>query len=277
MLNWIESPKSREVCQYVECYWLIEKDVKSESYQRPKLNPDPCAHLIISPENQSYLYQIDAIDHKGIGSHWLFPHQQTFQLDHSEPFIHLGVKFRVGAIYSLALEDCSHPMIDVVKDVCLSTLLNDIGLSGDELTQLGRNDPSLCRDKLDRLLSIWLSNCKEDQHSKLTRKSLLFLDTMPISEIGNKLGCSQRTLERSFTRVVGLTLKQCQSMNKLEAILEYLYQRETIDIDWAEVAIQFGFSDQPHLIRQLKKQIGVTPQNYAKNRGLTIDVYGGVN
>lgn len=66
-------------------------------------------------------------------------------------------------------------------------------------------------------------------------------------------------------------------MNKLEAILEYLYQRETIDIDWAEVAIQFGFSDQPHLIRQLKKQIGVTPQNYAKNRGLTIDVYGGVN
>ncbi|WP_100636079.1 helix-turn-helix domain-containing protein [Marinomonas sp. ef1] len=277
MLNWIESPKSPKVCQYIECYWLIEKDAQSDSYQHPKLNPDPCAHLIISPENQSYLYQIDAIDHKGIGCHWLFPHQYTFQLDHSEPFIHLGVKFRVGAIYSLELENCPHTMIDAVKDVCLSTLLNDIGVSGDELTQLGRSDPSLCRDKLDRLFSIWLSNCKEDQHSKLTRKSLLLLDIMPISDIGNKLGCSQRTLERSFTRVVGLTLKQCQSMNKLEAILEYLYQRETIDIDWAEVAIQFGFSDQPHLIRQLKKQIGVTPQNYAKNRGLTIDVYGGVN
>jgi len=42
------------------------------------------------------------------------------------------------------------------------------------------------------------------------------------------------------------------------------------------LALAVGFSDQPHLIRQLKKQIGLTPNTYAKQRGLTIDVYGGV-
>ncbi len=65
-------------------------------------------------------------------------------------------------------------------------------------------------------------------------------------------------------------------MNKLEAMLEYLYQRDIADIDWADIAMRFGFSDQPHLIRTLKKQIGLTPQHYAKQRGLTIDVYSGV-
>lgn len=72
-------------------------------------------------------------------------------------------------------------------------------------------------------------------------------------------------------------MKQCQSMNKLEAMLEYLYQRNATDIDWVDVALTFGFSDQPHLIRQLKKQIGLTSKNYIEERGLTIDIYGGVN
>tara|TARA_R110001592_G_scaffold225191_3_gene480965 strand:- start:602 stop:1441 length:840 start_codon:yes stop_codon:yes gene_type:complete len=277
MLHWIESPKSVDVSNYIECYWLIEKDADSESYHHPKLNPDPSAHLVISPENQPYCYEAANIEHNGIGSHWLFPHQQTFQLDHSKPFIHLGVKFKVGALYSLALPNYSHPMLDAVKEVSLATLLNGDGLSGDELTELARSNPSACTKKLDDLFLNWFMHCKEDQHSKVTRKSLLLIDSTPISALGGMLYCSQRTLERSFIRVVGLTMKQCQSMNKLEAILEYLYQRETSDIDWAEVAVKFGFSDQPHLIRQLKKQIGVTPQHYAKQRGLTIDVYGGVN
>ena len=65
-------------------------------------------------------------------------------------------------------------------------------------------------------------------------------------------------------------------MNRLEAILEFLYQREQSDIDWVDIAYQFGFSDQPHLIRYLKKQLGLTPQDYALQRGFTIDVYGGI-
>ena len=65
-------------------------------------------------------------------------------------------------------------------------------------------------------------------------------------------------------------------MLKLERLLEYLYQRDKQDIDWVELAYQFGFSDQPHLIRYLKSQIGATPNNYVTQRDLTIDVYGGV-
>ena len=65
-------------------------------------------------------------------------------------------------------------------------------------------------------------------------------------------------------------------MNKLVAILEYLYQRKESDIDWVDIACQFVFSDQPHLIRYLKQQIQLTPKNYSQQRGFTIDVYGGV-
>jgi len=126
------------------------------------------------------------------------------------------------------------------------------------------------------LLSI-LDNCIEDKHSELTRQALPLLTDKPINELGEALSCSQRTVERSFLKVTGLTLKQCQSMNKLDAILEYLYQRSASEIDWVDIAYQFGFSDQPHLIRYLKQQIDLTPKNYAQQRGFAIDVYGGVD
>ncbi|MGS0676028.1 helix-turn-helix domain-containing protein [Shewanella sp. 125m-1] len=75
----------------------------------------------------------------------------------------------------------------------------------------------------------------------------------------DKLYCSQRTLDRSFQRVTGLPLKQCQSMNRLEKMLEYVYQRDSAELDWVDVAFKFGSSEQPHLIRYLKKLLGFTP------------------
>jgi len=59
-----------------------------------------------------------------------------------------------------------------------------------------------------------------------------------------------------------------------EELLDYLHLQTNTSINWVEIAAQFGFSDQPHLIRQLKNTIGHTPGNYIKQRDLTIDVYG---
>lgn len=277
MLHWLKPSEIPEVAKYIECYWFIEKSSHANSLDNPKLNPDPCAHLIISPDKQAYYYDMKPEVIRGEGNHWLFPHHQTLQLDHSKPFAHIGVKFHVGALYSMALFATQRPRLDSVESVELGTLFNGLHHEESQLIELARNNPDLCCKRLDSLFLPLVLNCFEDQHSQLTRKALQTLNSTSVSELSKQLYCSQRTLERSFNRVTGLTLKQCQSMNKLEAMLEYLYQRDSTEIDWAEIAFQFGFSDQPHLIRYLKKQIGLTPKSYEKERGLTIDVYGGVS
>lgn len=277
MIHWLQPPKLSSVAKYIKCYWLIEKHPGSKTYQYPKLNPDPSAHLIISPPRQAYHYDLNPGLATGEGSHWLYPHQQTFELDHSKPFVHLGIKFHIGALYSLPDFSENALALDKVEAVKNSKLLQQLALDEAAFIELARNHSEQCGRQLDAQLELWLKECNEDQHSKLTRKALQYLDQSTISELGELLYCSQRTLERSFRRVTGLTLKQCQSMKRLEAMLEYLYQRESAELDWVEIAFRFGFSDQPHLIRYLKKQIGFTPKSYEKERGLTIDVYGGVN
>jgi AraC-like DNA-binding protein len=277
MQQWIHHPKNTKVAEYIQCYWLIEKTTLQQSNNFPKLNPDPATHLIICPQEQGYHYDTVPKASHGHGCHWLYPQQQTLQLDHTERFIYLGVKLHVGALYSLEILYYNHPTLNQAANVDMGLLLAVTDFSAESLLQDGRTDALRCCERLDELFLPWLINAKEDQHSEITRKALQLLDSTPISELGEKLFCSQRTLERSFNRVTGLTMKQCQSMNKLEAMLEYLYQRDASDIDWVDVAFKFGFSDQPHLIRQLKKQIGLTPKNYVEERGLTIDIYGGVS
>ena len=276
MLYWLLPPQSSQVAEYVECYWMIEKTAASQGEAFPKLNPDAAAHCILTPDDQIYRYTHNTQTLYGTGSHWLFPHHSTYALDHSQPFIYIGIKFHIGALYALEIPHYTHPSLDQAQP------LNDDASWLDRNTlsslfTLAREHPQQCAEQLDAMLLPWLSLAKPDRHSQWVRKVLPLLDTMPITALGDAVFCSQRTLERSFSRVTGLTLKQCQSINKLDAMLEYLYQREASEIDWAAVAMKFGFSDQPHLTRYLKSQLGITPKTYANKRGLTIDVYGGVH
>lgn len=276
MISWLKHPQLPEVAKYIDCYWLIKKSPGSSSHPYPRLNPDPSAHLILSPQEQAYHYDMYTGVFNGLGSHWLFPYRQTIQLDHSKPFIHLGIKFHVGALYSIDIPEYCHPTLDAAKGVSLTTLLPESASLEQAHIEMALSLPNKCCEELDKMWLPWFEHCKEDQHSKITRSVLPLLNSTPISDLSNTLYCSHRTVERSFTRVTGFTLKQCQSMNKLEAMLEFLYERDPSEIDWAAVALEFGFSDQPHLIRHLKLQIGLTPRQYAIERGLTIDVYGAV-
>ena len=279
MILWLKTPKSLDVAKYIECYWLLERTADAKGNEYPKLNPDPSAHLILSPPNQTYSYKINNEIYQGTGNHLLYPYCKTLQLDHSKPLVCLGIKFHVGALYSLNHTNTVQPLLNTVDDLKIGEIQfptqdnNQIN----EILALAKEQADKCGEKLDELLIPWLLKSVEDRHSELTRKILLLLANKPINELGDILHCSQRTIERSFLKVTGLSLKQCQSMNKLEKILAYLYQREQHEIDWVDIAYQFGFSDQPHLIRYLKKHLDLTPNDYAKQRGFTIDVYGGVN
>lgn len=268
MIVWVKSSESVELSKFIECYWFIEKTENSNAHDYPKLNPDPYSHLILSPAGQEYHYDLNPGVAKSFGSHWLFPHQTTIELDHSQAFSHLGIKFHPGALYALGLFEDSSAVLNTVQEAPFN--IKDFITSA-------RDNAQQCCQQLDDFLLPWLEKAKDDSHSVLTFKALPLLVGNPIAKLSEKLSCSQRTLERSFNKTTGLTLKQCQSMNNLDALLEYVHRRDADEIDWVDIAYRFGFSDQPHLIRSLKKQIGLTPKVYSKDRGLAIDVYGGIS
>lgn len=273
MNTWKHPPNNPLLAKTIECYWYLEKSHEDAGYDFPKLNPDSSTHLVLANADQSYSYrQMDQHD-EGTGSHWIFPHSKTFVMDHTQPFKVLGIKFHAGALYSLQLTDLE-PLLDRVIPTPQTKQTKAVTRILPELLENAALHPLETCEKLDAFLVPLFSACHEDKHSELVRRALPLLTSTSVANMGDSLHCSQRTLERSFLRVTKFTLKQYQSINRLEAMLEYLYQHTDKAVNWVDVAARFDFSDQPHLIRYLKSTIGTTPGAYAKQRDLAIDVYG---
>lgn len=272
MRNWKIAPQDPTVARFIDCYWFLEKTEDDIGPDYPKLNPDPAGHIILADSAQSYQYQSESFKAQGVGCHLIYPHSKTLVMDHSQPFLVVGIKFHVGTLYSLRSphsELAIDPVIDKIID-SKAVLSFD---SEQIVTDMSRS-PEEHRDHFDSLLKPFLRNPYEDKHSDLVRKVIpIFLGT-PLSDLGIELGFSQRTIERSFVRVTGFTLKQYDAMLRLERLLDHVHRLDSSELEWADIALQFGFSDQSHLVRYLKGAIGSTPGRYAKYRDLAIDAYG---
>ena len=82
-----------------------------------------------------------------------------------------------------------------------------------------------------------------------------------VEDLAGSLGCSARTLQRRFARLVGVGPKWVLARYRLqEAVLEL--ERDGADL--AEVAHRFGWYDQSHLAADLRRVLGTTPGRYAR-------------
>jgi AraC-like DNA-binding protein len=75
------------------------------------------------------------------------------------------------------------------------------------------------------------------------------------------LGCSARTLERSFERWVGLSPKELARLLRFQQALRLAASRP--DMNWAVVAASAGYSDQAHLGRDFRQFAGASPTTAA--------------
>jgi len=270
MRNWKITPSDSFIAKYVDCYWLLQKTEQDDGPDFPKLNPDPAGHIILGSSQLPYKYQSELEVALGRGSHIILPHSRTLSMDHSQAFLIVGIKLHVGALYSLAF-----PSSKLAIDKVMGLENNEFITSNiEQILSESAQSPERLRDYLDGALRSTTYTTLEDGHTSLVRKIINMGDITELANLGFKLSCSQRTVERSFKRVTGFTLKQYASMRRLENLLDYVHQLENDQLDWADIAHQFAFSDQPHLVRYLKSVIGNTPGQYTQMRDLAIDAYG---
>jgi AraC-like DNA-binding protein len=78
-------------------------------------------------------------------------------------------------------------------------------------------------------------------------------------------GANSRTLRRHFERNVGLSPKQLERVMRVQASLGLLAR--TPDLNCAHVALEAGFSDQPHFNREFKRLLDMSPGQFSRYVG----------
>ena len=257
--------------------WYLEVENGDTIEQLPQLIPNPRAHLLFTPPEQAYCYQSGSDQMSGKGSHLLTASDRILTLRDTAPLKRIGITFRPEGLYLLnksneaLVNQCDwFDWLTPLFDRQFQQQIWQCNSKQNLISFIQQHVESLCfSSQIDKTFTTVQKAIAvmEDSHCKAPDQ---YID---VNQLANFCACSRRTLERSFRQVTGLSIKKYQLMIKLELMILALYKQDE-DIDWSAFSQQFGFSDQSHLIRQLKQQLKRTPANYLQNRDLTIDVYG---
>jgi AraC-like DNA-binding protein len=85
-----------------------------------------------------------------------------------------------------------------------------------------------------------------------------------IGDLARDLGCSRKHLVARFRREIGLPPKTVARILRFDRLVRRL-DRDPAP-RWADAALEAGYYDQPHLIREFRELAGVTPRQWLSAR-----------
>ncbi|EDL54087.1 hypothetical protein VSAK1_21344 [Vibrio mediterranei AK1] len=275
MITWKQSLEGYE--WLIHQVWYLEVKPNEVISSPPQLIPNPRAHLLFTPPEQRYHYDNGEQVMSGQGSHLLSASEHLLLMDDVAPLKRIGITFQPDALYLL------NPQSSEILNQCgwydWLTLRFDKSFQASLLDCISQQEVVGCIEK--QLEYLGISYQQDKAHSLVSRALSVIANQLSsdeaselnVEQLAQDCNSTRRTLERHFRQVMGLSIKKYQSMLKLEQMVLALYQ-EPGPVDWAAFSQRFGFSDQSHLIKQLKQQIKRTPNRYLSQRDLTIDIYG---
>jgi AraC-like DNA-binding protein len=240
--------------KYVECFWLLEGGDWRASLAPERLLPDGCIELILNFGDRFR-------EHREAGDSDLQPARfvvgqmtRPVLVSPTGPVLLLGIRFAPGGAFPFfpvppnELTNIIAPLDDVAagldrdfsgRPYDVSEPLEKIRLVESALLgRLGASDRG--RPSLRRAISRMVASGGQTS-----------LDQLAID-----MGVGGRQLERRFLNEVGLGPKLLSRILRFQQVFRAV-ERE--DKNWAGIALDCGYYDQAHLIRDFRQFAGQTP------------------
>lgn len=96
-----------------------------------------------------------------------------------------------------------------------------------------------------------------------------------VEQVAKNLGITRQHLARSFSAHSGVTPKLFAQICRVRSLLAYAQSSRVNNKSrdtWSSLAVQFGYTDQSHLIAEVQAIIGQTPAAWQANAGSNIPI-----
>jgi methylphosphotriester-DNA--protein-cysteine methyltransferase len=116
-----------------------------------------------------------------------------------------------------------------------------------------------------RIASEWLLNSDRPDQQQLSvyaAARMFAREKRSVSAAARDLGMSERTLQRTFQKSVGITPVEYRSIARMRRLLVSLDAGATL----ADAAVDAGYYDQPHLDREFRRLVGCPPREWLATR-----------
>ena len=233
-----ESP-SADLAPWVERHWMVEWDLE-EPFTQELLN-HPTVNVAVEPQTAGIYGIRTARDRKTIAGAGRV----------------VGIKFRPGGFqpfYGRSLHHLTNRVLPVGAV---------FGPAGDELAAAVRAERDAPFAVTEAFLRARLpaADPNLDVLADIVRTMLEDPAVVRVDELAARHAMSPRTLQRLFRRYVGVSPKWVLQRYRLHEAAERI--AEGRDGDWAATALELGYFDQAHFIRDFKALVGASPAQYA--------------
>ncbi|MBO9598367.1 MAG: AraC family transcriptional regulator [Cohnella sp.] len=241
---------ARELTPFIEHYWIVRWDLTGQQPYSQTVLSYPSVHLTFEQEASRPVYS----GVYGVPS-------QTYTRTLRDRGATLGVKFHPGGFYPWRRQPVSR-----LTDRTIS-IREALGYDPRTLEQrmIELNDDIAMARLAENFLMERLPLPDENVAyvRKIVRAIIDDREITKVERIAAQFGIGARTLQRLFDRYVGVSPKWVIQRYRLQEAAMLLEQGG--QIDGAALALELGFYDQAHFIKQFKAIIGKTPEAYAKD------------
>jgi AraC-like DNA-binding protein len=228
----------------VQHFWIVTWDLRGHAPQVRETLPHPNVHLVLGGGETRVLGV-----HTGRFTRVLEGQDGVF-----------GVKFRPGAFRPLlarsvsTLRDRAVPLSDVF-DAAAASLEDEVFAQADDAAMVAVAERFL----LPRLPP---PDPKVERAAEIVDGIAADRTLTQVEQLLERWRIDKRSLQRLFTEYVGVGPKWVINRYRLHEAIERLAAGSPVD--WAQLALELGYFDQAHFIRDFKALVGRTPAAYAR-------------
>jgi AraC-like DNA-binding protein len=232
-----------ELAFFLQQYWIITWDLRERPPHIQETLPYPCVNVAIE-RGYSGIFGVS----RGKFARQLEQKGQVF-----------GAKFRPGAFYPFL----GRPVAQISDRVLPLTAVFGPEVTALEVAMLAERE----REAMVALFEAFLRPRlpPEDPAIELVNQVIerIIADRglIRVEDVAECAGLSNRHLQRLFSQYVGVSPKWVIRRARLHEAAEALAAGEA---DLASLALDLGYFDQPHFVRDFKAVIGVPPAEYAR-------------
>jgi len=235
-------PPSPDLAALVERHWVTRWALPPGVRSSVTLLPHPCVNLVLDTGRLVV---------SGIG-------RERFTRELTGRGGAHGVKFRPGGFYPLLRSRVSELTGQILPLEALwgaeVTRLEEALNATDDVGQRVRAVEEFLRRR-------WPEPDPNVELVGRVVQALLYDRTITrVDDLTRTFGIATRTMQRLFQRYVGVSPKWVLQRYRLHEAAARL--AEGTSGSWAEVAVELGYFDQPHFIRDFTRAVGMTPLEY---------------
>jgi AraC-like DNA-binding protein len=240
-------------------------DAAPAAHALERMMPSPQAALIINlHEDEQRLYEGANAQRvqRYPGTILVGPTSRSFVIDTAEQIAVMGVQFQPGGAHPLFGE-----RLDLLRDQHVG-LGDVIGAEGARLRErlLDLNDAASRLALLQRWL--WQRVRRFELPPAIAHALQAFrrVPAMePVAAVTRRIGLPERRFRNLFSEHVGMSPKRYCRVVRFQAVVAHVHAQPIVD--WASLALDFGYHDQAHFAHDFRAFAGLTASSYFAQRG----------